>query len=206
MPVVVEAYDRTNNVVTVTPLIQLVKLDGTTIQRNAYGQIPALALGGGGFFINFPLKQGDLGWILASDRDLSLFRQTLATAAPNTSRCHRFEDGWFIPDVFRKYTLNSADVSNDAMVISSTDGTTRISIWEDFIQITAPSELLVTSPQSTFSGSVTINENLTVLGTSMLTGQVTADADILVGSSGLSVLQHYHTAQGATANTTTMKA
>ena len=126
LPARVVSYDRTKNNATVHPLMKLVDMNDDTRSRTTLAEIPVLSLGGGGFHINFPLKAGDLGWIVAADRDISLFLQSLDEARPTTLRTHKFNDAWFIPDVFRKYTIDGADT--DAMVIQSTDGTTRIAI------------------------------------------------------------------------------
>lgn len=160
LPAIVQSFDRANNVATIQPLIQWVDVNDGLHSRHPLARINVLSLGGGGFHISFPLAPGDLGWILASDRDISLFKQSLAESQPNTGRLHKFEDGWFVPDVFKKYAINSADSA--AMVIQSVDGATRIAINENSINITATSAVNVTAPQTTFNGNVTITQNLTV--------------------------------------------
>jgi Phage protein Gp138 N-terminal domain len=160
LPAKVISYDRAKNIATVQPQIMLVDTDGNSRMRNPIAQLPVFSFGGGGFHINFPLKAGDLGWIFASDRDISLFMQTLTASKPNTMRRKRFGDGWFIPDVFYKYTINGADTN--AMVIQSTDGTTRIAISNGVINITAPTSVTVDTPIATFTKDVHIQGKLTV--------------------------------------------
>jgi hypothetical protein len=190
LPAKVIAYDRVKNVVQVQPLIKIVTTQNNTISRNALANVPALSLGGGGFNINFPLKEGDLGWILACDRDYANFLQTLQESAPNSTRIHDFGDSWFVPDVFRQYTINSQDADNAAMVIQSVDGTTRISIWENNIQITAPAQVTVDSPQTTFTGSVLIENELTVQQAATFDGNATVDGTLTVD--GIDVNTHGH--------------
>lgn len=185
LPAIVKSYDRAKNVATVQPLIQWVDVNDGLHDRNAFASINVLSLGGGGFHINFPLMAGDLGWIIAADRDISLFKQSLANAKPNSGRIHKFEDGWFVPDVFRKYTVNSSAASTNQMVIESLDGTTCIAIGEGIVNITAPTSVTITTPQATFTGNVTIDQNLQV------------NQDITV-SQNLSVTQNA-TVTGATA-------
>jgi hypothetical protein len=160
LPAMVSSYDRTNNTAIIQPLIQWVDVNNGLHTRNLLSNISVLSMGGGGFHINFPLKKGDLGWIVASDRDISLFKQSLGITPPNSGRLHTFEDGWFVPDVFRQYTIDGADSA--AMVIQSTDSLTRISISNGVVNITAPTSVTVTTPQTTFTGNVTVNQNLTV--------------------------------------------
>lgn len=198
IPAQVVEYDRTLNKATVQPMIMLVDVSDNSRKRNQIAEVPCFSIGGGGFHINFPLKPGDLGWILAADRDISQFLQNLSIAAPNTLRKHSFADSWFIPDVFRKYTINAADAN--AMVIQSTDGTTRISISEGIINITAPTSVTVTTPLATFSQNVQINGNLTVTGATTVNGgfnasgsgstNVTLPSNTTIG--GIAVYGHGH--------------
>lgn len=160
LPAIVQEYDRVNNVATVQILIQWVDVNDGLHSRMPMAGINVLSLGGGGFHINFPIKPGDLGWIFATDRDISLFKQSLSESRPNTGRLHKFEDGWFAPDVLRKYTINEADSA--AMVIQSTNGLTRIAISEGMVKITAPTSTTVDSPLTTFTGNVVVEKNLTV--------------------------------------------
>lgn len=162
LPAIVISFDRAENEATVQPLIQWVDMDDQLHDRNELAKINVMSIGGGGFHISFPLQAGDLGWIFASDRDISLFKQSLQKSQPNTARIHKFEDGLFIPDVFRKYTINGAD--DAAMVIQSVDGATRIAVGNGTVNITAPTGVRVDTPQTTFTGSVTINNTLIVSG------------------------------------------
>jgi hypothetical protein len=204
LPAKVISYDRVNNIATVQPMILLVKTDGTTMNRNPIAMVPVLSLGGGGFHINFPLVKDSLGWIFAADRDMSLFQQTLALSPPNTTRCHKFSDGMFIPDVFFKYTINEADA--DAMVIQSVDGTTRISMSEGIINLTAPTSMTVTTPIATFTQDVMVKGNLTITGNTAANGgldttgggssaPVTLSENTTTG--GLPVYGHNHMGNGA---------
>lgn len=169
LPAKIISFDRAKNIATVEPLIMWLGLDGQKVDRPQLADIPVLSLGGGAFHISFPLAEGDLGWIYAADRDLSLFKQSLKKAVPNSGRAHRFEDSMFVPDVFRQYTIQGEDAG--AMVIQSTDGATRISIRSDNIKITAPSNVVVDTPTTTFTGDVIIEKNATVAGNTTVTGE-----------------------------------
>ncbi|MDR1367907.1 MAG: hypothetical protein LBJ76_04225 [Candidatus Accumulibacter sp.] len=143
LPAQVVSYDRQDNTATVRPLIRVVGSSGQTMSRAPIVRVPVLALGGGKFVINFPLDPGDLGWIEASDRDISIFMQGLGDAAPNTVRLHNFSDSRFIPDIFRKYTLSDEDMAD--MVIMSTDGQTKIVIRQDAVLIKTPKDVTIDS-------------------------------------------------------------
>ena len=136
LPAVVVYYDRVKNLATVLPLVSRITTDGTARLRAQLAKVPVLALGGGGFCVTFPLVAGDLGWIEASDRDISLFMQAMKQAKPNTMRIHSFEDARFIPDAFHKYTLSGEDSEN--MVIQSYDGTVKVALGPSLINVDAP--------------------------------------------------------------------
>jgi hypothetical protein len=195
IPATVVSFDRTNNVATLQPLIQWVDVNDGTHSRPPLVGLNVLSLGGGGFHINFPLVQGDLGWIIAADRDLSLFKQSLEISTPNTGRLHTFEDGWFIPDVFRQYTINGADTN--AMVIQSTDGATRISISAGIVNITAPTGVKVDTPTATFTGNVIVQQSLTVNQNAEVKQNLTVDVGAALPSGstvgGINVSTHGHT-------------
>jgi hypothetical protein len=174
IPAEVIQFDRARNLATVRPLIMWVDVQDGTHPRHELVDINVISLGAGDFHISFPIKQGDLGWIHASDRDLSQFKATLAQAKPNSGRAKKFEDGWFIPDVFRQYTIAGEDAN--AMVIQSTNSATRISIRGDNIKITAPVGVTVDTPLATFTGDVVVqknitgNQNLTIAATATVAG------------------------------------
>lgn len=127
LPAVVISYDRDTNLAVVQPMIAILTTDGKAVSRAPVASVPALALGGGGFVLNFPLKQGDKGWIEASDRDISLYLQGGGNEAqPNTARLHSFEDGRFIPDAFAQYVIAGEDAA--ACVLQSLDGSVRIAL------------------------------------------------------------------------------
>lgn len=197
LPASIISYDRKNNVAQVQPLIQIVKLDNTTMSRHPLASVPVVSLGGGGFNINFPLKKGDLGWIFATDRDYTTFLQTLQESAPNSSRAHKFDDSLFLPDVLRQYTINAADET--AMVIQSTDSTTRIAIdIGGVIRVTAPTSLLFDTPTAKFLHDVEIDGNLHVVENAVVDGTLTND--------GINVTTHGHISESPGNRTGNMEA
>lgn len=165
IPCRVVTFNRAQNIANVQPLVKWVKTDGNTANRFELQNIPVISMGAGNFHISFPIKAGDLGWLVAADRDISLFIQTLAENAPNTSRAHSFSDGLFIPDVLRQYTIAGEDA--DRMVIQHTSSNSRIAIAADLIKMTTPKVILDT-PLTQCTGSVIIDQNLTVTGKSVL--------------------------------------
>lgn len=141
LPARVVAFDRSTNRATVQPLIQMVTTAGERVSRAHVASVPVLQLGGGGFVLNFPLKPGDIGYIKANDRDVSLFLQGMAETQPNTKRMHSFEDGVFIPAVLAAFIIAAEDAEHP--VWQTLDGAARIALWSAFVKVTAPRGLLV---------------------------------------------------------------
>ena len=174
LPARVISYDRSTNRAIVQPQIQMIDTEGNLHSRAPNSNVPVLLLGAGNFFISFHLPPDSLGWIKASDRDLSLFRTTFTERPPNTLRMHTFEDSLFIPDVMTGHNIAAEDAQ--AMVISNTDGTVRVSLNEARIKLTAP--------------LVEIDGNVTVSGTTEFAGDTQFDGAVNVGP--VNLVTHIH--------------
>lgn len=202
LPAVVISYNRTTNIAKVQPLISLLTTGGGKISRSPIASVPVLALGGGGFFVNFPVQKGDIGWIEASDRDISLYMQAgYKDSVPNTKRIHTFEDGRFIPDAFAKYTIAGSD--STAMVISSYDGQTKIALSPGKIIIAAAT---IEADATTFNINTTnfaVNASGTITLTSTgnrINGSVNMPDGATIG--GIVFASHVHSGvQTGTSNT-----
>lgn len=134
-PVEIVSYDRQTNRAEVQILNQSITSEGGKITRKIIKDIPAAILYGGGFLLSFPIKKGDIGWICAADRNISIFKQTLKLFAPATYEKHRYKDGFFIPNLINGFTYSAED--EDALLLTSTSGQTKISIKNDQINIIA---------------------------------------------------------------------
>lgn len=160
LPAKIVAYDRATNRAQVQILITLITTDGSRVSRPQVASLPVLRLGGGGYFLSFPLNPGDLGWIMANDRDISLFLQEYVESPPNTSRIKNFSDALFIPDAMTGYTIDGAD--EDYPVLSNLDGTVKIVLKPTGVEITSP---LVTVNGDLFvTGTITGGEGISVSG------------------------------------------
>ncbi len=167
LPARVIKFDRATNRVQVELLIAMITTDGSRVSRAQIASIPVFQIGGGNFFLNFNLNTGDLGWVIANDRDISNFLQTFTESSPNTYRVKNFADAVFFPNVINNYTISPEDEGN--AVLQNLSGTVKISLGTDSIVITAP--------------SVTINGDLKV------TGELLALNGIEVSGGGVNSLQ-----------------
>lgn len=112
IPGIVQSYDKTTNRAVIKPAITGVASQGQKVSKEPYINIPVLQLCGGGAKITFPISKGNTGWLVACDRNISIFKQNLTESAPNDYRKHKFEDAFFIPDA-----INLA--GSDDLVIDS---------------------------------------------------------------------------------------
>lgn len=166
LPAKVISYDRKNNRVQVQLLIAVVTTTGAQVSRPQLASIPVLILGGGGFFLSYNLNPGDLGWVIANDRDISLFLQTYSQTSPNTARIKSFSDGIFIPDVMKSYNISPEDSGN--VVLQSIDGTVKITLGTGKINISAPLVTIEGYNPSTITpsgGTLAVIGNITATGT-----------------------------------------
>jgi len=141
LPARVISYNRATNRAQVQPLIMLVTTNNESVARAPVASVPVFQFGGGGHILSFNINAGDLGWIKANDRDISLFLQYFTQSAPNTWRKHSFQDAVFIPDPMRGYTIAEEDQSN--CVLQNLDGSVKISLSADTIKIAAPNVEIV---------------------------------------------------------------
>lgn len=137
LPAVVVSFngDRNKPRVAVLPLVRVLTTDGRQVGRAQIASVPVMQFGGGGMALSFNLKSGDLGWIKANDRDISLMLQSYSESAPNTLRKHSFQDAIFVPDVMHGVTIAGEDAQN--AVLQTLDGSVRVAIWPDRVKITA---------------------------------------------------------------------
>lgn len=97
-PGIVQSYNKATNRAVIKPAITGVASQGQKVSKEPLIDIPVLRLSGGGCTLSFPLKEKDTGWLIACDRNISIFKQNLTESSPNTYRKHRYLDAFFIPD------------------------------------------------------------------------------------------------------------
>lgn len=145
LPAIVQSYDAEKNLAIVQPLIMLLRTDGETVERGTL-RVPVFSLGTSKMSLRFNLAAGDLGWIKANDRDISLFLQSYKEERPNTLRKHDFSDAVFYPDAMKGMAFGAGVVA----MMTNADGTVKTEWYDDKIVHTA--------------ADVEFSENVTVSG------------------------------------------
>lgn len=179
-PAKIVSYDRQKNRATVQILVQNITSVGGKLDKKPLSNIPVFIFGGGSFGQSFPLKENDLGFIIAADRDISVFKQLLSVFAPATYECHQYKDGFFIPIIINGFTVSADD--SEAVVLSSLDGMTKFTLSSGKITISAENIVLngKTRVEGEFSAQ-TIKADNGVSGT--FTNSVTSTDGIVTGGS-----------------------
>ncbi len=182
LPAIVIAYDRASNRATVQPMIKMVGTDGKSISRAQIASVPVFQIAGGGFMLNFPIKAGDLGWIKAVDRDISLYLQASAEQQPNTNRMHSFNNGFFLPQTLGGYTIYGADT--DSVVLSTLDGSTRIAVSATEVTVTATDKVTVNAPEIVLNADTKATVNSPEVEVNATTKATVTSPDVEVTASG----------------------
>lgn len=168
-PAQIVSYDRVKNRAEIKILNDAITADGSALPRKNLINIPVVELGGGGFYFNFPLKEGDLGWLCACDRNIDIFKQTYAQFTPSSLEKHQYKDGFFIPDNIRPFEFAIDEEDENAVVLISQDGQTKISLKQG--QATLTAQNITLNGKLTVNGATTINSDLTATGTCNLSGK-----------------------------------
>lgn len=191
LPARVVSYDDASNRAVIQPLVMIGTTSGAKVSRASLPNIPVFRFGSGQFFMRFPIKPGDFGWLKANDKDISLIMQAQGQQEdwPNTERLHDFSDAMFFPDCVRGWLIDGANV--DAAVWQSLDGTVCISLHDDKVNVKAPNliaeiassteinspTVTINSSSTTITGSTTINGAVAIVGGALTHNGVNVGSD-----------------------------
>ena len=164
MPAKVEKYDRSTRLATIKPLVQKFKTtqDGKVFwDRDSYEEIPVVSPFHGGFTIDFPVNEGDQGYLIAIDRPWDEIFDTIQEKGkkwdgkpgkPDDESLATFEQGVFIPSNYGRILIDDEDEGN--LVIArvdkygNVDG--RIAVGDRFMDI---------DMDTTVHGSLTVKDD-----------------------------------------------
>lgn len=168
IPAQIISYDRSANRAVIKVLALDITSTGEKLEMKPIPNIPVLNLAGGGFVFSFPVQEGQIGWLICADKDISVFKSVLSLFTPASYRQHQYEDGFFVPDNLNGFEVPANEAN--AVILTSLDGATKITLQNGQAVITA--------------SSTVINGNLTVNGTITASGDVTG--------AGISLSTHTH--------------
>jgi len=105
----------------------------------------------GGMFLSMPVSVGDTGWLVGADLDTDQFKKTKKPSQQTVLNRHQYQFGFFVPDAINGYTVSESD--NGAWVISTLDGSTKITIKDKEISLVSAMDLKINAQ------NVSINSN-----------------------------------------------
>ena len=164
MPAKVEKYDRSTRLATIKPLVQKFKTtqDGKVFwDRDSYEEIPVVFPFHGGFTIDFPVNEGDQGYLIAIDRPWDEIFDTIQEKGkewdgkpgkPDDESLATFEQGVFIPSNYGRILIDDEDEGNLVIARVDKDGNVdgRIAVGDRFMDIDI---------DTTVHGSLTIKDD-----------------------------------------------
>lgn len=164
MPAKVEKYDRSTRLATIKPLVQKFKTtqDGKVFwDRDSYEEIPVVSPFHGGFAIDFPVNEGDQGYLIAIDRPWDEIFDTIQEkgkewdgkpSRPDDESLATFEQGIFIPSNYGRILIDDEDEGNLVIARVDKDGNVdgRIAVGDRFVDI---------DMDTTVHGSLTIKDD-----------------------------------------------
>jgi hypothetical protein len=233
IPVRVDAVERGGEggaalYVDVTPMVTQTDAEGNSIPPVTIPHLPYFRYQHGTAAIICDPKVGDLGLAVFAQQDCSRLTGDTTPQAPGTFRCFDMSDGFYVggfwgqvPKTFihieeegtihvvapKSYHLESPKVIVDCDT-AQVNAQTSVTVVTQTATVNASSSLTVDSPQSTFTGNVTIQKNLTVTGhiagtsglsitggtggaTATFQGSIKVSDDVT--ASGISLKSHTHT-------------
>lgn len=173
-PAEIVSYNRATNRATVKILNLSLYANGTNLNKKNIFDVPVYMAAAGGFILSFPISAGNKGWLVTTDCDISVFKQLLGTFVPATLQRHKYANSFFLPDYIQGLNISAED--DGAVVLTSTEGTTKISLKNGQITLTAATNI--------------INGPLQVNGTITATDVITSNSDVIAGN--ISGKTHIH--------------
>ena len=192
LPGIIQSFDPELQTVSVQPAIKRIfksisedSQDTIPMELPILINVPILYPRGGGFSLTFPISVGDECLLLFSERSIDRWHIFGGTNEPGAKRFHSLSDAIAIvglssvPNKIPNYDDQNVvlrkddesayvrigvdsdiDIYTESNLIATVTGDINASC--ENIEVQASSTAIVTCPESTFNGNVTINGNLTV--------------------------------------------
>lgn len=163
VPCVVESVNNTTNTATVSIPIKKISSfikngERELIEYQYLRNIPIKMPAANGCVIRFPVVEGTTGWVVASDLDAGVWRNSdkfpEGGVEPRTYNFHQFAWGYFEPEIILPKGFSITNGGDNGICIQSLDGTGGVVINPD-------GTLIINAKSLTINGNTTINGTLT---------------------------------------------
>ena len=175
LPCKVVSFDSGKQTVTLAVQVKMQLADGNGADIPPLVDVPVSFPRGGGFAVTFPLKAGDEGIAIFSERCIDGWWQNGTASTPLDFRLHDLSDAMFIPGIC-SVPKTVKNFFNDGLSMQTLDGGTYIRITNGKILI---------------QGNIEHQGNTSQTGSHSSTGVISSDTDVKAGE--ISVKTHKHT-------------
>jgi hypothetical protein len=127
LPGVVEAYDPGTETVTVRPALKRKYEDGSVVELPLIMNVPVTFPRGGKASITFPIKKGDSGLLIFSERSLDVWKAKGGVVDPADPRKFNMTDAFFVPGGYPKGKPSGRATADKFRI---THGTSEIEMGE----------------------------------------------------------------------------
>ena len=174
LPAKVVSFDPANQTVTLAIQIKMQLADGTGADIPPLVDVPVSFPRGGGFAVTFPLKAGDEGIAIFSERCIDGWWHSGRASLPLDFRLHDLSDAMFIPGICSTPRA-IGEFFTDGLSMQTLDGSTYIRIVNGAIKI---------------KGNIEHDGDTKQKGALHSTGAISSDTD--VKAAGISGKSHKH--------------
>lgn len=147
MPGIIQSFDAARMTCTIQPAIR-----GAIIAPSGRAEAADLPLlvdcpvvfpGGGGYILTYPLKAGDEALIVIAERCIDAWWQSGGVQAAAEYRLQDLSDGFVIPGPRSQPHVVTGSVDMSGAEFRRDDGTVRIKLTTNGVEITAPGNVIV---------------------------------------------------------------
>lgn len=182
--------------VDVTPLVNQIDAQGNPTPHVTIHNMPYFRLQGGANGVIIDPVAGDIGVCVFASRDISKVKSTKKQANPGSFRQYSFSDGMYLggmlngtPTQYVQFSAAGIKIhSPTAVVLEAPD----VQILAQTVEINASTSATVTTPTFTVNGATILNGTVSQSGGGAATfsGSMTVDGDVT--AQGTSVHNHTH--------------
>lgn len=185
MPAQIISYDRDTHKATIQPMLNY-NVRGHGAKVCTPFTVEILRMMAGGFLIDFPISEGDTGWIIAVDRDCFQVKAVSKPSLPTNSEVNTYTTGFWIPDQWGDgEKLKIPELDKDRLVIQTRDGTQKISIGDKDIKIFATNVSVSATENATIT--TTGSTNVVAQSVNINSPQVSTTGSLSVGNGATGV-------------------
>jgi len=152
MPGRVKSYNASNQTADIEPMLMRQVPSGGPEDEDTLETIPILPSvpvmfpsGGSGFFISFPLQEGDTVMLVFNERDCTNYRDTGNLSNPALPTTHGLTSAVAFPVNYGQKNNTFSDASSSNMVIGKDGGSANLTVKSNRLEVGGPGDSVALS-------------------------------------------------------------